>query len=326
MPRLECEGRGLDLQQLCYSNIPVATLYLKISIGGSELFTKDAVQWSTDSFHRLNHLLQAHGGDTLGVHTAPTYKVSREEADVPWYKTIVSDFKVLTASERRNLPVVVSDEMKTVWFFNTFVIKTTKYLQWMMQRVRENGGLFIQQKVESLSDLQHYDVIVNCTGLASRELVSDESIFPVRGQIVIVKAPKTTDVIYHICEADLSCNVYTIPHKDYVLLGGTAEVNNWSTTPDPTTTQRIYNDCLRACPDLNNAEIVGSYACLRPVRHRVRLEREGPTAGEEGGGPVVLHNYGHGGQGFVLHWGCALDVVRLVQQALKEKGFSLSKM
>jgi glycine/D-amino acid oxidase-like deaminating enzyme len=46
---------------------------------------------------------------------------------------------------------------------------------------------------------------------------------------------------------------------------------------------------------------------LRPERvDGVRMEVKAAHGG------VLLHNYGHGGSGFTLHHGCALDAVELL--------------
>ena len=236
------------------------------------------------------------------------------------------DFKSVNHSEAKMAHnLIIDDRFQSIWSFSSFIVKPTTYLQWMMQKLRKNGCLFIQQKVESLSDLQHYDVVVNCTGLASRELVGDKSIFPVRGQIVVVTKPEQNVPLYYHRPANSEESVYIIPHKDRLLLGGTSQANNWSTALDPKITQRIFSDCLKVCPDLEGCEITGGWACLRPARDRVRLEIERFSIAEGGGGgPAVIHNYGHGGQGFILHWGCALHTVTLVQQCLAEKGLTSS--
>lgn len=54
---------------------------------------------------------------------------------------------------------------------------------------------------------------------------------------------------------------------------------------------------------------------LRPGRPSVRLELDHlPLQG--GASLPVVHNYGHGGAGLTLAWGCAEDAAALVQQAL----------
>lgn len=48
----------------------------------------------------------------------------------------------------------------------------------------------------------------------------------------------------------------------------------------------------------------------------MRLERENVFIG--GQATAVVHNYGHGGSGVTLHWGCVEDAINLVANVLGE--------
>lgn len=60
---------------------------------------------------------------------------------------------------------------------------------------------------------------------------------------------------------------------------------------------------------------------LRPGRPTVRLEKEVMKFNSNLGNKKtlkVVHNYGHGGGGLTVHWGCAKDCTDLVLQFLAE--------
>jgi D-amino-acid oxidase len=104
---------------------------------------------------------------------------------------------------------------------------------------------------------------------------------------------------------------YIFPHGDTVILGGTQQAGDWNRHPDPATAERILAACATVEPRLAGATILGHRVGLRPTRPQVRLEAERVT-----GGRHIVHNYGHGGAGVSLSWGCARDVTKLVLAAL----------
>jgi D-amino-acid oxidase len=84
------------------------------------------------------------------------------------------------------------------------------------------------------------------------------------------------------------------------------------------TTTDIIRRCAEFVPELLSAPIIAEYVCIRPGRKEgVRLERETVE-----GGFHIIHNYGHGGAGMSLAWGCATDVLNLVEEAFKPQNRS----
>ena len=76
--------------------------------------------------------------------------------------------------------------------------------------------------------------------------------------------------------------------------------------------------CNRFVPGLADAEldpISPLVQGLRPVRgENVRVERE-LRKRKDGEYSRIIHSYGQGGSGFTLSFGCAGDILNLVQEA-----------
>jgi D-amino-acid oxidase len=191
-------------------------------------------------------------------------------------------------------------------------IETPVYLPWLLGRFGALGG-FLEQRPEGITDLAEVvgpdRLVVNCTGLGARELTGDREAFPIRGQIVRVSQTGLTSAVAAE-EGPLSL-AYVIPRDRDVILGGTAEPGEWDLTPDPEVTEEIREKTTRLEPRIGDARVLEVKVGLRPGRTTVRVERAElpPVDGRPGG--TVIHNYGHGGAGYTLSWGCAEDVVAL---------------
>ncbi|MGW2381958.1 FAD-dependent oxidoreductase [Streptomyces sp. NPDC001658] len=177
------------------------------------------------------------------------------------------------------------------------LIDMPAHLPWLRDRFVAAGGTFEARAVADLAEVDA-PVVVNCTGLAARELVPDPSVRPVRGQLVVVENPGIrTFVVSTDADGEMA---YFFPQPGRLLLGGTAVEDDWSTEPDPAVAEAIVRRCAALRPEIAGARVLGHRVGLRPARDTVRLERE-PLSG----GRVLVHNYGHGGGGVTVAWGCA---------------------
>jgi D-amino-acid oxidase len=193
------------------------------------------------------------------------------------------------------------------------------YMRYLEQRFTAGGGRI---ETGTITDLEaatrETALVVHCTGLGARELAHDRDVFPIRGQVVRVRAPWVQRCLVHdATPADLA---YMVPRSTELVLGGTAGDHDWNPQPDAETERRILARCARLAPGIERAEVVGRAVGLRPGRPTVRLEVE-----RLGARRSIVHNYGHGGSGVTLSWGCAEEVVELVRkevQRLEARGSS----
>lgn len=182
---------------------------------------------------------------------------------------------------------------------------TTIYLDYLATRFQKAGGeINANVCFEKLEEVDRdFDLVINCAGIGARELVRDTDLEPHRGQVVIV--PRVEDLSCAIVCDDAPL-MYAIPRTNDCVFGGTNDLSS-DLAADPATTNRIIAECSRVL-NIERPNVLAARVGLRPFRKSgVRLERDRLSDDR-----TVIHNYGHGGSGFTLSWGCAREVASLV--------------
>jgi D-amino-acid oxidase len=190
------------------------------------------------------------------------------------------------------------------------VVEMPMYLSYLMDRFAASGGSVQRRTLSSLDEVAaDARVVVNCVGLGARDLVDDTTMNPIRGQIVRVRNPGVDHFV--LDEENPEGVTYIIPRSHDCILGGTADEGEWDLEPDPETAEGILSRCSQLEPRLKDVEVLEHKAGLRPGRPAIRLEREHVPDRA-----TLIHNYGHGGSGITLSWGCAEETLGLVTEAL----------
>ena len=187
---------------------------------------------------------------------------------------------------------------------------TTIYLDYLAKRFCEAGGqLKTKVRFENLEEIDpKFDLVINCAGFGAKALTHDVDLEPHRGQVAIV--PKI-DNLAHAIVCDDAPLMYAIPRANDCVFGGTNELSE-DRHVDPAATARIVAECSRVL-NIEPPKVLAERVGIRPFRKSgVRVERDRLRDGR-----AVIHNYGHGGSGFTLAWGCAREVLELANTPQK---------
>jgi D-amino-acid oxidase len=253
--------------------------------------------WAEAGYGRFAALAESRRAPVTMVEVTMLYpEPLREE---PWWLGSVPGGRV-RASRPDELPAGYGDGRAV----QVPSVVAPAYLDWLLRRFVALGGALQRRTVETFGELPG-DVVVNCAGVGARSLAGDGSLDAVRGQVAYVRTG--APLRFMVDETGPNALAYVLPRRDVVVLGGTAEQGDWELRPREATTKNILERTRRLQPQLAEATLVGAAVGLRPARPEVRLERETLADGR----PLV-HDYGHGGSGFTLSWGCADEVAELV--------------
>lgn len=186
------------------------------------------------------------------------------------------------------------------------------YLPWLLARIQAKGVRCVERRLPSLEHASEYgSLVVNCSGYGARKLTPESGISPVKGQYLVYVADDGAPVEYYGDDDHPVETSYVIPRSGEVIIGGTEEYDEEDLDFSRTDSELLdrVEPFEPWVARLRGREPLRRVVGLRPFRPTgVRLELTEPP-----GATPVIHNFGHGGSGFSLSWGCANAVAELAR-------------
>jgi D-amino-acid oxidase len=254
-----------------------------------------------------------HHRDAWAGATLQEFERLRERVGLPWVSLVDGIEASRVAAPPPNgrpacLPSELPQGFVAGWRYRVPLIDMPPYLGWLEQQFEKSVGEIEYRRMETLDEgFADANIVVNCTGIGAISLVPDGSMQPIRSQLVAIRNPGIDEFfVEYTPDLDVSESTYLLPQGDVLLLGGNAEKGELDVEPDPEVAKRIRQRCERAFPQIIGAEVLGDRVGIQPQRPTVRLEHQ------DLGIHHIVHNYGHGGSGVSLSWGCADEAAGIV--------------
>ncbi|MBS1747987.1 MAG: FAD-dependent oxidoreductase [Bacteroidetes bacterium] len=256
---------------------------------------KRGITWAKDSFAFYEKLSADKDSGISMKQLIKVLRVNTEEEEPVWVEFIPEGACKKIPKEQLDTGFEEAYEILVP------LIETQIFLPYLQRELEKKNVVFETKIINDLNDLSSFDVVINCSGLGARQLCHDETIYPVRGQVALIETDESRPIYL-----DNELPLYIVPRKDAMIVGGTYEEHVSDEKTEPATIEKILQTAYSVFPGLKQKKVFGDWAGLRPFRKEIRLEYEAGTN--------IIHNYGHGGSGFTLAFGCAADVVDLVKK------------
>lgn len=190
------------------------------------------------------------------------------------------------------------------------VVSPVPYLRGLTRRLMRARGTLTRMALPVLPG-PTTGYVVNCTGVAARALAPDPLVLPRTRRLVRLVDPGLEGWTALI-DPGGECRLLIVPDGHTVTVSG-----------DDVPAAELMGRAAAVEPGLATTRVLGERTAVRADRTQVRVGNDSPAAGTalEGDGTApanrsvrvdLLHNYGHGGSGLSLSWGCAREVESLL--------------
>ena len=166
-------------------------------------------------------------GDEYGIRWLPTY----EEIETLNPSPLDPYFPATKRLAQTQHPFPLDNIVR----FETMYVEVGHFLRQTMRDISIAGGKFEVrefQTPQAISELAE-TLVFNCTGVGSRDLFNDQDLHPARGQLAVLLPQPEVKYAFG------GSTGYMFPRADGIILGGSFELDQWDTTPDPGKIARI---------------------------------------------------------------------------------------
>jgi len=286
-------------------------------------------EWAEITYEVLSHLLNVPGAGISRTGLYEYYPHVMTDAEIDeiiesmWWLSPKTEYRPLLPDELTNRSLRGYRFNRGI-YFKTFVVNMPDYLRYLAESLREFQKEPTEQIVQNLAELAtEYDFVVNCSGIGAQPLVPDYGVKAREGVVLqFTPCPTINDIfLIHTGPYFEVRPLYIVPRSGKetdLILGGSiteafreAERRAYQAQHIPAddipewameVVARIQSDCIEFAPELSTCKLKKVQVGYRPSRHEARLALEGN----------IIHNYGHGGGGVTLSWGCAEEVLQLI--------------
>lgn len=122
---------------------------------------------------------------------------------------------------------------KKGWVYETLLVEPPIFLKRLRDELVALNVRFVKVLIKSVGEIQNENIIINCTGLGARTFFRDKSVFPIRGQLALLKSQPMLDYLYS------DGSTYVFPRLDHLVVGGSWMPYDYNEVPNPVMCQQI---------------------------------------------------------------------------------------